>query len=107
MHAHNALLPLLVLPGRPAEVISALMHVHAALRTVHNLVQNSLQGQEALRENTARSAAVVSLHLFHLARTTATPELQLAAEAAALKTPVLSAYDPRCEISGRPPDATR
>lgn len=107
VHTHNALLPLLTLPGRPGEVISALMHVHAALRGVHNLVQDSLQSQEAMRENTARSAAVLSLHLFHLARGAATPEAELAAEAAALKLPVLSAYDPRCEVAGRAPQSTR
>eukprot|EP00892_Ulva_mutabilis_P009551 jgi/Ulvmu1/6969/UM033_0026.1 len=104
---HNALLPLLSLPGRPAEAISALMHVSAALRTVHNLVQDSLEGQEAMRENAARAAAVASLHLFHLARRGAALEGALAAEAAALKPALLSVYDPRCETVGRAPHPTR
>lgn len=107
VNVHNALLPLLSLSGRPAELVSALMAVHAALYTVTNLVQDSFEGQEAMRENTARSAAVTSLHLFHLTRQGSVREEGLAADTAALRLPILSAYDPRCEVAGRPPDKTR
>lgn len=65
--AHNALLPLLHLKGCPEELLAPLIHVHIALQTVRNLVQDSLEGQEAMRETAARAAATLSMHCWRLA----------------------------------------
>lgn len=65
--AHNALLPLLHLPSCPAELLAPLMHVHTAVQMVRNLVQDSLEDQETMRETTARATATLTMHMWSLA----------------------------------------
>lgn len=67
--AHNSLLPLLHLHRCPAELLAPLMHVHTALQTVRNLVQDSLEDQEEMRETAARATATLSMHCWRLAGT--------------------------------------
>lgn len=65
--AHNALLPLLHLKHCPEDLLTPLLHVHTAVQSVRNLVQDSLEDQEAMRETAARAAATLSMHCWRLA----------------------------------------
>jgi hypothetical protein len=103
---HNALLPLLHLSNCPPDLLAPLMHVQAALQSVRNLVQDSFEDQEAMRESTARAAATLSVHSWRLAAG-AGQEQQIANQVAALNPPLLSAYDPTIDIPGRAHNLTR
>jgi hypothetical protein len=67
VEVHNALLPFLHLHSCPGELLTPLMHVHTALQMIRNLVQDSLEDQEAMRETAARVAGTLSMHCWRLA----------------------------------------
>jgi hypothetical protein len=100
---HNALAPLLALPSRSPFLVKALLAVYAALSTITNVVQDSFDGQEAGRRAGARSLSALTLHAAQLAQHE--HEAGVVKQVASLDVQLLSAYDPRVEIAGRPSSA--
>jgi hypothetical protein len=99
VRVHNALLPLLVLPRQSRLLVKALLSVHAALPSVHNLVQDSFNGQERNRRAAAQALAALTLHAVQLAQRE--EEAGLEEELGSLKARLFHVYDPLVAVDGR------
>lgn len=99
VRAHDALAPLFALPNTTPLCLKLALAVHACTGAVHNLVQDSFAGQDGTRLAAARALAALTLHALQKAR--ALGEDGIVAELAALRAPLLAAYDPRMDVPGR------